>query len=591
MGKGRSKNQARRSTGTLPRGIPHKKGVVGGVVGSSNPFDFARTKNSASRVKHPVHNKLVPGSQRTGGGSKLAESLARRQKHLSSQLANVGKANSFIDRRIGEATRTNNYDGPDVMLRRLVQERVRRSKRLAKFSLGDDDNEDDKGGLTHRGSRIDESYTGAPIDHNDVILSDDDEEDLDRVDTMLHFGGGKFDSDNTRERGAYGNGGGNGEGDECADDMGRAYRSRREELEDRIRMKKMAKVEKMQRKENQTETFETMDESFVELSKLLSFRDKEAERIHKREARAKGVLSLEEKEMDDWEKEMKTYLFERKVKATDRTKTPEEIAKAKADELHAMESKRLARMAGDFLSDDEFSDVSDDEDGGKGGKKRKRRSGDKGKSTKSKKSLKDYSNPEEMDDDNDENEGNEKKRGVRFTADGLMYVDEHDNVIGKVGEDDDNDEDGDKEEDDDDEESDEESDDGSSDDESVHHDLGDSDDEASAATADSDEEVDDCNDLSEFNEGMTIQGNYHADEQYGKKATWYDGTITAVCKNKDGKVLYNVTYDDGDFEEGMLAENIRPRPKSNEDKSVEKSTMTEAEIEKKKKLKAKLRAK
>jgi nucleolar protein 14 len=356
-------------------------------------------------------------------------------------------------------------------------------------------------------------------------------------------------------------------------------------------MKKMAKVEKMQRKENQTETFETMDESFVELSKLLSFRDKEAERIHKREARAKGVLSLEEKEMDDWEKEMKTYLFERKVKATDRTKTPEEIAKAKADELHAMESKRLARMAGDFLSDDEFSDVSDDEDGGKGGKKRKRRSGDKGKSTKSKKSLKDYSNPEEMDDDNDENEGNEKKRGVRFTADGLMYVDEHDNVIGKVGEDDDNDEDGDKEEDDDDEESDEESDDGSSDDESVHHDLGDSDDEASAATADSDEEVHDCNDLSEFNEGMTIQGNYHADEQYGKKATWYDGTITAVCKNKDGKVLYNVTYDDGDFEEGMLAENIRPRPKSNEDKSVEKSTMTEAEIEKKKKLKAKLRAK
>jgi nucleolar protein 14 len=527
MGKGRSKNQARRSTGTLPRGIPHKKG---GVAGSSNPFDFARTKNSASRVKHPVHNKLVPGSQRTSGGggsSKLAESLARRQKHLSSQLANAGKANSFIDRRIGEATRTNNYDGPDVMLRRLVQERIRRSKKLTKFSLGDDNEDDDgEGWLTHRGSRIDESYTGAPIDHNDVILSDDDEEDLDRVDTMLHFGGGKFDSDNTRERGAYGNGG-IGEGrDEgaaaAADDMGRAYRSRREELEDRIRMKKMAKVEKMQRKENQTETFETMDESFAELSKLLSFRDKEAERIHTREARAKGVLSLEEKEMDDWDKEMKTYLFERKVKATDRTKSPEEIAKAKADELHALESKRLARMAGDFLSDDEFSDVSDDEDGGKGGKKRKRRSGDKGKSMKSKKASKDYFNPEEMDDDdNDENEGQEfqLKRGVRFTADGLMYVDENDNVIGKVGEDDDNDE-----EEDEDEQSDEESNDDSSDEESVHHDLGGSDDEASAALADSDEEVDDN---------------------------------LSVSK----------------------------------DKAVEKSKMTEAEIEKKKKLKAKLRAK
>jgi hypothetical protein len=268
-GGGRSKNKARRSTGSLPRGIPHKKG--GGVGSSSfsssgggggNPFDFARTKNSASRVKHPVHNKLVPGAQRGGvgvvaGNSKLAESLARRQKHLSRQMANAGKANSFVDRRIGEAaTRKNDdHDGPDVMLRRLVQERVRRSKKLAKYSLGDDGDGGD-GGLTHRGERIDENYTGAPVDHDDVLLSDDDEENLDRVDTMLHFGGGKFDSDNARERGAYGGGGGGGRGGEGGggtDDMGRAYRSRREELEDRIRMKKMAKAEKMKRKEDQGE--------------------------------------------------------------------------------------------------------------------------------------------------------------------------------------------------------------------------------------------------------------------------------------------------------------------------------------------------
>lgn len=255
-GGGRSKNKARRSTGTLPRGIPHKKnGGVGSSSSSStgggNPFDFARTKNSASRVKHPVHNKLVPGAQRggTAGNSKLAESLARRQKILSRQMADVGKANSFVDRRIGEATRTNDYDGPDVMLRRLVQERVRRSKKLTKYSLGDDGDDGD-GGLTHRGERIDENYTGAPVDHEDVLLSDDDEEDLDRVDTMLHFGGGKFDSDNTRERGAYGGGGGGGEE---GDDMGRAYRSRKEELEDRIRMKKMAKAEKMKKKEDQGE--------------------------------------------------------------------------------------------------------------------------------------------------------------------------------------------------------------------------------------------------------------------------------------------------------------------------------------------------
>lgn len=48
-----------------------------------------------------------------------------------------------------------------------------------------------------------------------------------------------------------------------------------------------------------------MDESFAELSRLLNFRDKEQERVQKREARMRGELSQEEKEMDDWDKEMK----------------------------------------------------------------------------------------------------------------------------------------------------------------------------------------------------------------------------------------------------------------------------------------------
>ena len=167
------------------------------------------------------------------------------------------------------------------MLKRIVQERVRRSKRAGKFSL--EEEEDDGGGgggLTHRvgivmvycilslfmfstlqctnhtnhdsaqrlpqGKTIDESYTGKPQDEMDIILSDDDQDDLDKVDTMMHFGGGKFDKDNAIERGAYG-----GEGGQGGQDLGVAYRSRKEELEDRIRMKKFEKAERMKRKEDQ----------------------------------------------------------------------------------------------------------------------------------------------------------------------------------------------------------------------------------------------------------------------------------------------------------------------------------------------------
>ena len=38
-------------------------------------------------------------------------------------------------------------------------------------------------------------------------------------------------------------------------------------------------------------------------------------------------------EMDRWEKEMKTYLFERKVEASDHTRSPEEITKGSGSEL------------------------------------------------------------------------------------------------------------------------------------------------------------------------------------------------------------------------------------------------------------------
>ena len=67
------------------------------------------------------------------------------------------------------------------------------------------------------------------------------------MDTSLHFGGGKFDSQNARESGAYGAAG--------RGDLGTVYRSRREELEERIQRKKMEKADKMKRKEDQGESF------------------------------------------------------------------------------------------------------------------------------------------------------------------------------------------------------------------------------------------------------------------------------------------------------------------------------------------------
>ena len=309
MGKGRSKNKVKRSTATLPKGIPNKK-----RGSSTNAFEYAKSINSSTRVKHHVHNRIIPGQQRPSSNnnsnskqyqSSLSKSIALRKSHLSAQLQRQTKSNKFIDRRIGEATNRNNYDGPtknDIMLKRIVQERLRRSNKRAKFSLQDDDDNDNDDGqlLTHGGKAID--YTSKTID--DVLLSDDSDDDLDKVDTMLHFGGGKFDTDNHQEQSPYGPSTSSG-----GVDMGDVYRSRKEQLEERIRHKKQLKLEKLKRKENQIDTFDNMDKSFDELAQLLNFRDKESERKERFERKKEGKLTDVEVEMDDWDKEMKVCII------------------------------------------------------------------------------------------------------------------------------------------------------------------------------------------------------------------------------------------------------------------------------------------
>lgn len=237
-----------------------------------------------------------------------------------------------------------------------------------------------------------------------------------------------------------------------------------------------------------------------------------------------------------------------------------------------METRRLARMNGDF-EDDDLSDISDDEEGGGSSAKRRRREKDK---LKSKKKQKGESGGDDLGDDSDsDDEKKEDGHEVRFTADGLVYIDKEGKVVGKVGEEEGRGED-------------------SNDDESDENESNNSDDESedgSDSESGSYDDGDDSDDDIEFTEGMKIQGNYHASEQYQGKENWYDGTITAIRTDNAGNTLYDVTYDDGDFEEGMTEENVRPAPISKEEKDQQINEKTEAAMAKKKKQKAKLRAK
>ncbi len=288
------------------------------------------------------------------------------------------------------------------------------------------------------------------------------------------------------------------------------------------------------------DTFQDMDSNFKELAALLSFRDKEKDKKARLEAQKSGTQSTEDKEMDDWEKEMKGYLFAKKVKATDRTKTSEEIAKEEAERLHELETKRLARMNGDFDNDD-LSDISDDESSGKR------------KKVTASKSL--HHNPDELD--SDEEESNELE--ARFTADGLVYVDSKGQIVKKVGEDEgsyDGNVNGRIEPTSDD--------DGDDDDESLGASVDDASVESDDGLSSGEEDMDHINTTLEV--GTKIKGKYLADQQFEGKGKWYKGKITKCYTDEAGNTLYDVEYDDGDTEEGMKPENIR-RQKASEDEA------------------------
>lgn len=366
---GKRKSRSKHSVSRTPKGVPHRDATYH----SSNPFE-SNSHRSSKRPKFQVHNRQTgaPNKLRVSGKqSALAQAIQQRKEMIRADQ----KANMFRDQRIAAG------DPADVHLARLVKERSNQSKRSRKFQL------DDETILTHRGQAISDNP-----DTDDIFLTEQEEHaavgELDEADTSLHFSG---------EISAYGR-----------TDLSSQYLSRKSELDDLIARRKLMKAEKQKSKGTQVDVFSELDDQFKELSQLLDFRDKEKYERDLLQAKRDGRLQPDDADMADWDKEMKQYLYtNQKVQATDRTKTAEEIAQEEADRLHELETRRLARMHGDFENDD-LADVNLAE------------------------------KPERLIDSKVDSKI--KKASVKFTADGLVNVDKDGNVTGKFGEEVDSDE-------------------------------------------------------------------------------------------------------------------------------------------------------
>jgi nucleolar protein 14 len=600
------KTKAKRSVASIPKGLPVRAGAATAAFGA------AKRKNAGAsaagglfegrankKLKQDVLGRYLPGSVRVSTSKTNARAMESRQTTLKQALRQSAKSNSFVDLRIGEGTSkyAQELNKEDIMLKRLVKERVMRSKRQSKFDLADGDNNGGEGQLqmTHGGQAIDpNTYTG----DRDAYLMDSDNDEahkdkyynadgydatLSRADTELHFGGGK-----TTLRGKNSNPYGPQGGSKDQVSLGDAYRTRKEELDEMIARRKDKKAIHHQHKEDQLDTFDKLDDQFSELTQLLTYSKKKNEKSREEAQIEKAKESADMKEMDEWNKEVKELLFERKVAATDRTKTPEEIAKEKADELHELESKRLARMSGDFDPKDDLSDVesSSDEEDAKGGKKKsgggKKKSHKNGKG----KTKPQHQNPDELDESEEDEE-----LQTKFTSEGLVYLDKEGKIVGKVGESEDEDEEESSDEEGEGEEMESDGSHGDGDDsaagaeleaeavaqeEGMEYDEGESDEESDSY----EEEDDDDDTVHPLKVGAKVKGAFRAKEQFAGHITWYNGVVKKVYKRKDTQkgsnavsYTYDVEYDeDDDFEEGMESKYVKARKKTEQETKAVKLT-------------------
>ena len=546
------RNNKRSNISRLPKGLPIRSSTGignGGGVGPStkkrkdeiapNPFEGKANK----RLKHDVMNRIVPGSKRNPSTETLAKAFQMRQL-ASNRITGASKSNAFKDHRIGETQHSATpMTKEEAMLRRLVKERVSRSKRASKFDLVEDATNQPE--LTHRGQILDEFYYTNKATNSylptETQVADDDlyGATLSRADTELHFGGPSYRRANAST---------NPYGPTDAHDvtMGDVHRSKKLELEEIIARSKQQKAEKAKQKDDQANTFHTMDEQFSDLAKLLAWNRNKS---NSDDDRKKEQNDPESKEMDEWNMEVKEYLFTRKVMATDRTKTPEEIATEQAERLHELERRRMARMNGDFEADD-LTDVdlssSDDEDRGNASRSKLRK---KRKKASEKQVL--SRNPDELDDSDDD-----KKDDIqaRFTADGLVYIDAEGNVVKKsasgshaISKEEFADEsiysNGDE----------------PSDAECVSEEsyggLGSTDDEASANDiGQSDEDTTDEDALIPV--GSQVKAKSRGNDPFEGRETWQSGTVLKSYEG-DHTFMYDIAYDNGDVEKGVDAKNVQ----------------------------------
>eukprot|EP00730_Choanoeca_flexa_P015401 TRINITY_DN7065_c0_g1_i3.p1 TRINITY_DN7065_c0_g1~~TRINITY_DN7065_c0_g1_i3.p1 ORF type:complete len:868 (+),score=243.11 TRINITY_DN7065_c0_g1_i3:96-2699(+) len=284
------------------------------------PVKVNRFELREQRQKHQVLGQRVKGQK---GNRVQARDVAikTREKTLLKDYQTRRKDGAFLDKRFGEYNTDMSME--EKMLARFAKEQRKKHSRSSLFNLDDDDDEAEEFLLTHNDKPLTEAM-------DDYIGSDDEVDERQKGTSMsadmvakYHFGGG--------------DGGDSYDNDDNDDGQPDRKKSHREIMAEVITKSKMHKRARQVQHEEAMELTDKLDAEMDDVMGILLAESNKAVkegRVHAPPADLgydMAVVDLAE---------------ETKAKATDRLKTPQELASEERERLEKLEQERIDRMNG-----------------------------------------------------------------------------------------------------------------------------------------------------------------------------------------------------------------------------------------------------
>jgi nucleolar protein 14 len=327
---------------------------------SFNPFEYKAANTGRPEKFASASRENINGTK----GGKYKEILHRpgvsksngeamRRATLLPELQRRNKVGGVVDRRIGEGDVDMTPEERAAM--RFAKEKENRRKGASLFDLeaSDDERGGLGGGLTHGGRRIDD-LEADDFDEDVSRGSDEDEED----DGELFRKKRPRDDDDEDESGPLQT--------TQDDEQPERKRTKKEIMQEVIAKSKMHKYERQKVKEDDDDLREALDQDMGDMLALLRG-VKQPQLAAKPDISSAGdagpkidperqklLDGMDRAKVDrDYDVRLKQLATDTRAKPSDRSKTVEEKATEEAERLRKLEEKRLKRMQGEDVSDDE----------------------------------------------------------------------------------------------------------------------------------------------------------------------------------------------------------------------------------------------